>query len=95
MRTRGKRVTAEAVVPRQVLIDVMRVEPESLASHWASPRSALLLRRQQQRRALAQRHHGHVHRHGPDVANVAESSAGILFSELTPSVTLHLAEIPR
>jgi len=34
MRTRGKRVTAEATVPRQTLIEVMRVEPESLAYHW-------------------------------------------------------------
>ena len=33
MRTRGKRVTAECTVPRQVLIEHMRVEPESLTYH--------------------------------------------------------------
>ena len=33
MRTRGKRVTAEAVVNRDVLIQQLRVEPESLAYH--------------------------------------------------------------
>ncbi|MCG8458218.1 MAG: hypothetical protein MI919_18215 [Holophagales bacterium] len=33
MRTRGKRVTAECTVPRDVLIQHMRVEPESLSYH--------------------------------------------------------------
>ena len=33
MRTRGKRVTAEAIVPRDVLVQHMRVEPESLLYH--------------------------------------------------------------
>jgi hydroxymethylglutaryl-CoA reductase (NADPH) len=33
MRTRGKRVTAEATVPRDVLVQHMRVEPESLQYH--------------------------------------------------------------
>jgi hydroxymethylglutaryl-CoA reductase (NADPH) len=33
MRTRGKRVTAEVTVPRDVLIQQMRVEPESLVYH--------------------------------------------------------------
>ncbi len=33
MRTRGKRVTAEAVIPRDVLVQHMRVEPESLHYH--------------------------------------------------------------
>ena len=33
MRTRGKRVTAEAVVKRDVLIQHMRVEPENLVYH--------------------------------------------------------------
>ena len=33
MRTRGKRVTAEATIPREVLIQNMRVEPEQLHYH--------------------------------------------------------------
>ena len=33
MRTRGKRVTAECTIPRNVLIEHMRVEPESLTYH--------------------------------------------------------------
>ena len=40
MRTRGKRVTAECVIKREVLLDVLRVEPESLHYHWGSPTSA-------------------------------------------------------
>lgn len=34
MRTRGKRVTAECLVPRAVLREVTRVEPESIVYHW-------------------------------------------------------------
>ena len=34
MHTRGKRVTAECTIPRDVLIEVMRVEPESLQYHY-------------------------------------------------------------
>ncbi len=37
MRTRGKRVTAEAVVPRDVLVQHMRVEPRSLHYHALGP----------------------------------------------------------
>ena len=33
MRTRGKRVTAEATIPREVLVSELRVEPESLHYH--------------------------------------------------------------
>ena len=33
MRTRGKRVIAEAVIKRDVLIQHMRVAPETLAYH--------------------------------------------------------------
>ncbi len=66
MRTRGKRVIAEAVVSRDVLVQHMRVEPESLQYHsQISNVGSFPLRRQQQRRPLAQRHHRDVHRDRP------------------------------
>jgi hydroxymethylglutaryl-CoA reductase (NADPH) len=34
MRTRGKRVTAEALIRREVLVQQMRVDTESLAYHY-------------------------------------------------------------
>jgi hydroxymethylglutaryl-CoA reductase (NADPH) len=92
MRTRGKRVTAEALVPRQVLIDVMRVEPESLASHWSIATVGAFF-------SGANNNGAHSPNGitamfiatGQDVANVAESSAGILFSELTPERDLYIS----
>jgi hydroxymethylglutaryl-CoA reductase (NADPH) len=78
MRTRGKRVTAEATIPREVLIQNMRVEPEQLHYHFAGgQRRRLPLRRQQQRRALANGITAMFIATGQDVANVSESSAGI------------------
>jgi hydroxymethylglutaryl-CoA reductase (NADPH) len=92
MRTRGKRVTAEAVVPRQVLIDVMRVEPESLTSHWSIATVGAFF-------SGANNNGAHSPNGitamfiatGQDVANVAESSAGILFSEMTPQRDLYIS----
>lgn len=92
MKTRGKRVTAEAVVPRQVLVDVMRVEPESLASHWGIATVGAFF-------SGANNNGAHSPNGitamfiatGQDVANVAESSAGILFSELTPERDLYIS----
>lgn len=92
MRTRGKRVTAEAVVPRQVLVDVMRVEPESLTAHWSIATVGAFF-------SGANNNGAHSPNGitamfiatGQDVANVAESSAGILFSELTPARDLYLS----
>ena len=92
MRTRGKRVTAEVVVPRQVLMDVMRVEPESLASHWSIATVGAFF-------SGANNNGAHSPNGitamfiatGQDVANVAESSAGILFSEITPQRDLYIS----
>src|SRR5262249_17738666 len=34
LRTRGKRVTAEVVIPREILVRHLRVEPSTLAHHY-------------------------------------------------------------
>jgi len=92
MRTRGKRVTAEAIVPRHVLIEVMRVEPESLAYHWNVATIGAFF-------SGANNNGAHSPNGitamfiatGQDVANVAESSAGILYTELTPDRDLYIS----
>lgn len=92
MRTRGKRVTAEATIPRDVLIQHMRVEPESLAYHYGVANVGAIL-------SGANNNGAHSANGitamfiatGQDVANVSESSAGILYTELTPEKDLYLA----
>jgi hydroxymethylglutaryl-CoA reductase (NADPH) len=92
MRTRGKRVTAEAVVPRNVLVEHMRVEPESLVYHWGVSSIGTTL-------SGANNNGAHSPNGitamfiatGQDVANVSESSAGILYTELTPERDLYIS----
>ncbi len=92
MRTRGKRVTAEAVVPRNVLVEHMRVEPESLTYHWGVSSIGTTL-------SGANNNGAHSPNGitamfiatGQDVANVVESSAGILYTELTPERDLYIS----
>jgi len=92
MRTRGKRVTAEAVLPRDVLVEVMRVEPESLHYHASVSNVGAML-------SGANNNGAHSPNGitamfiatGQDVANVAESSSGILYTELTPERDLYIS----
>jgi hydroxymethylglutaryl-CoA reductase (NADPH) len=92
MRTRGKRVTAECVIKRDILLDVMRVEPESLHYHWGVANVGAI---------LSGANNNGLHSPnaitamfiatGQDVANVAEGSAGIVYVELTPEKDLYLS----
>jgi hydroxymethylglutaryl-CoA reductase (NADPH) len=92
MRTRGKRVTAEATVPRDVLIQNMRVEPEQLFHHYGVANIGSI---------MAGVNNNGLHSAnaitaifiatGQDVANVAESSAGIIYTELTPQKDLYIS----
>jgi hydroxymethylglutaryl-CoA reductase (NADPH) len=92
MRTRGKRVIAEAVVKREVLIQHMRVEPEQLTYHAGVANVGSI---------LSGANNNGLHSAngitamfiatGQDVANVAESSAGIIYTELTPERDLYLS----
>lgn len=84
MHTRGKRVTAEATLPRKVILKHLRVAPERLVHHYSvanvgaffsgSTSNAL-----QSANGIA----AMFIATGQDVANVAESAAGILYTELT------------
>jgi hydroxymethylglutaryl-CoA reductase (NADPH) len=92
MRTRGKRVTAEAVIKRNVLIENMRVEPENLAYHYGVANIGSF---------LSGANNNGLHSAnaitamfiatGQDVANVSESSAGVLYAELTPEKDLYIS----
>lgn len=92
MKTRGKRVTAEATIKRDVLIQQMRVEPESLTYHGGIANIGAI---------LSGANNNGLHSAnaitalfiatGQDVANVAESSAGIIYAELTPKNDLYIS----
>ena len=92
MHTRGKRVTAEVTIPRDVLIQHMRVEPESLAYHYGIANVGAI---------LSGANNNGLHSAngitamfiatGQDVANVSESSAGIAYAELTENKDLYFS----
>lgn len=92
MRTRGKRVVAECTVPRDVLIEIMRVEPESLTYHAGIANVGTYL-------SGANNNGAHSPNGitamfiatGQDVANVSESSAGVVYTELTPNRDLYIS----
>lgn len=92
MRTRGKRVTAEIIIPRQVLIEHMRVEPESLVyhSHVANV-GAFLSGANNNGCHSANAITAMFIALGQDVANVSESSAGVAYAELTPEKDLYFS----
>ena len=92
LRTRGKRVTAEATIPRDVVIQQLRVEPEKLAYHYGVANVGAFLSGANNNGA--QSANGITAMFiatGQDVANVAESSAGILYTELTPAGDLYIS----
>jgi hydroxymethylglutaryl-CoA reductase (NADPH) len=92
MRTRGKRVTAEAVIPRAILLEHLRVEPESLAYHWGVANVGAF---------MSGANNNGLHSPnaitamfiatGQDVANVAEGSAAVVYTELTADGGLYLS----
>lgn len=92
MRTRGKRVTAEVTIKRDTLQQVMRVTPESLNYHMQVSNVGAFI-------SGANNNGAHSPNAitamfiatGQDVANVSESSAGILYTEVTPEGDLYLS----
>jgi len=92
MRTRGKRVTAEAVIKRNVLVQHMRVEPQSLHDHSAISNVGAFI-------SGANNNGAHSPNAitamfiatGQDVANVSESSAAVLYTEMTPEGDLYVS----
>jgi hydroxymethylglutaryl-CoA reductase (NADPH) len=92
MRTRGKRVTAEVTVCRDTLIQHLRVEPEQLAYHHGVANvGAFLSGANNNGLHAANAITAMFIATGQDVANVAESSAGIIYAELTPDRDLYMS----
>ena len=92
MRTRGKRVTAEATIPRDVLLRHLRVEPEQLVYHYGVANVGALLSGANNNGAQsANAITAMFIATGQDVANVAESSAAVIYCELTPQRDLYLS----
>lgn len=92
MRTRGKRVTAEVTIKREHLLQVMRVDPKQIDYHGRVAGVGSF---------LSGVNNTGLHSPngitamfiatGQDVANVSESSAGILYSELTDDGDLYVS----
>jgi hydroxymethylglutaryl-CoA reductase (NADPH) len=92
MRTRGKRVVAEAVVKRDVLMQRMRVTPEQLAYHGqVSNVGAFISGANNNGAHSANGITALFIATGQDVANVSESSAGILYSEVNKDGDLYIS----
>lgn len=92
LRTRGKRVTAEATISREILKRHLRVAPEQLAHHYGVANIGAFLSGANNNGA--QSANGITAMFiatGQDVANVAESSAGVLYSELTAGGDLYVS----
>jgi hydroxymethylglutaryl-CoA reductase (NADPH) len=92
MHTRGKRVVAECTIKREVLIEHMRVEPESLFYHYnVSQVGAVLSGANNNGLHSANGITAMFIATGQDVANVAESSAAIIYVEVTPEKDLYIS----
>lgn len=92
MRTRGKRVVAECIVKKEILLDKMRVAPEQLFHHAQIANIASII-------AGANNNGLHAANAltaifiatGQDVANIAESSVGVLYTQLNPEGDLYVS----
>jgi len=92
MRTRGKRVTAEAVIKRDVLLDIMHVDTESIYYHSKVANIGTML-------AGANNNGCHSANAitavfmatGQDVANVSEASVAFLYGELLENKDLYMS----
>jgi hydroxymethylglutaryl-CoA reductase (NADPH) len=92
MRTRGKRVTAEIVVDRTALRDIMDADTESLHRHsQVANVGAMLSGVNNNGLHSANAITAIFIATGQDVANVAESSSALLYTELTPERDLYLS----
>ncbi|MGZ4693346.1 MAG: hydroxymethylglutaryl-CoA reductase [Acidimicrobiales bacterium] len=84
MRTRGKRVTAEVTLPRAVLARVLRVSPESLHEHANVANIGSFLSGANNNGLHAANAVAAMFiATGQDAANVAESSAAVVHTEVT------------
>ncbi|HXB70470.1 MAG TPA: hydroxymethylglutaryl-CoA reductase [Candidatus Acidoferrales bacterium] len=92
LRTRGKRVTAEAVIGRDILKRHMRIEPEQLTyHHGVSNVGAFLSGANNNGAQSANGIAAMFIATGQDAANIAESSAAVLYTEVTGQGDLYIS----
>ncbi len=92
MHTRGKRVTAEAVIPRAHLAEHLRATPEVMQHHaQVANIGALLSGANNNGLHSANAITALFIATGQDVANVAEGSSGLLYVDITPDGDLYLS----
>jgi len=92
MRTRGKRVTAEAVIKREVLLDIMHADTESLYYHSKVANLGTMLSGANNNGCHSANAITAVFMAtGQDVANVAESSVALLYTELLENKDLYIS----
>lgn len=92
MRTRGKRVTAEVTLKKEVLVQHMRVEPEQLDYHQRITGIGSFLSGVNNTGAHSPNAITAIFiATGQDVANVSESSAAIIYTELTEEGDIYLS----
>ncbi len=92
MRTRGKRVVAEAVIKREALIQNTRVTPEAILYHsQVANVGAFLSGANNNGLHSANGITAMFIATGQDVANVAESSAGVVYVEPTKEGDLYIS----
>ena len=92
MRTRGKRVTAECTVRRKVLQAIMDADTEQLYKHSKAANVGSMLSGANNNGCHAANAITAIFiATGQDVANVAESSTGILYADLTEQKDLYIS----
>ncbi len=92
MRTRGKRVTAEAVIKKDILAQVMRVDTEDLYYQSKVAGMGAFFSGANNNGAHSPNAITAIFiATGQDVANVSESSAGLLYSEMLPGGDIYIS----
>lgn len=92
LHPRGKRVTAEATVPRALLREHLRVEPEQLVTHWGVANvGAMLSGANNNGLHSANAITAMFIATGQDAANVAEGAAATTYVETTPAGDLYFS----
>ena len=90
LKTRGKRVVAEITIPRDILIQHMRVDPETLVYHSkVADLGAFMAGSSSNGLHAANALAALFLATGQDVANVAEAATGLLFTDVTPEGDLY------
>lgn len=85
LHTRGKRVTGELVIPRELMLKHMKLLPEnSLQMRWVSTMGAFMSGSNNNGQHSANGIAAVFIATGQDVANLAESSSALVYAEITP-----------